>query len=182
MRIIAGEAKGRKLIAPKNQDVRPTGDRVKESIFNMISPYINGAVVIDIFAGTGNLGLEAISRGAEKVYFVDNSLSSLDVVKKNISITGFSKQSTVIKSHYERALKDIPQKADLFFIDPPYNKGYVMDCVRCISLHEKISDGGVLVIEHNNEEVPDEFDGFSLIKRKRYGITTISILRYSQYS
>ncbi len=181
MRIIAGEAKGRKLIVPKNLDIRPTGDRVKESIFNMISPYVGGAVVVDVFAGTGNLGLEAISRGAEKVYFVDSSPLSLEMVKENISITGFSEQSSIIKGHYERALKDIPQKADIFFLDPPYNKGYVMDCVRCISSYEKVSHEGILVIEHNKEEVPDKYEKFQLIKRKRYGITTISILRYSQY-
>ncbi len=181
MRIIAGEAKGRKLTTPKNQDVRPTVDRVKESIFNLISPYINDSVVVDLFAGTGSLGLEAISRGAAKVYFIDNSLSSISILKKNINITGFSEKSRIIHSHYGKALKNLPEKADIFLIDPPYNKGYVMDCVEKISVNEAVSDGGILMIEHGNEEkVPEKFDGIKLIKRKRYGITEISILRYAR--
>jgi len=179
MRIIAGEAKGRKLTTPKNQDVRPTGDRVKESIFNLISPYVEGAIVVDLFSGTGNLGLEAISRGAEKVFFVDSSFSSITTIKRNINVTGFSNQSYVIHSHYEKALKNMTEKADIFLIDPPYNKGYVMDCIEKISSYDVISDGGILMIEHSNEEkVYEKFGNVELIKRKRYGDTTISILRY----
>lgn len=177
MRIIAGDAKGRILFTPKNLDVRPTGDKIKESIFSMIDSYIEDSVVIDLFAGTGNLGLEAISRGAREAYFIDNNYTSLNIVKKNIEITGYIKESHVIYANYEKAIKDMNTKANIIFVDPPYNKGHIKNSIKLISYYEILSDKGIIVIEHSINEMYDETPGLELIKSKKYGITMISILR-----
>ncbi|NLK73498.1 MAG: 16S rRNA (guanine(966)-N(2))-methyltransferase RsmD [Clostridiales bacterium] len=177
MRIIAGDAKGRNLFTPKNQDVRPTGDRVKESIFSMIDSYIEDAVVIDMFAGTGNLGLESISRGAREAYFIDNNYTSIDIVKKNIETTGYFKESHVIHANYEKAIKNLNIKADIIFLDPPYNKGHIDNCLRLISKYGILSSKGIIVIEHSTDEIWEDISDFELLKSKKYGITMISILR-----
>lgn len=179
MRIVAGRAKGQPLVTPKNQKIRPTGDRVKESIFSMIAPFIEDAVVFDVFAGTGNLGLEAISRGAAKAYFSDNNKRSLEIVKKNINITNTRSYCHVIHSGYEQALKMVDEKIDIFFLDPPYNKGYIFNCTDLILSYDRLSNGGIIVIEHSpEEEMSEHFSNLKLIKRKKYGITMISILKY----
>lgn len=180
MRIISGKARGRKLISPQNDDVRPTGDRVKESIFNMIHPYISDSIIIDLFAGTGNLGLEAISRGAKKAYFVDNNPTSLDIVKKNIHITGFQDCCNVIYANFEKGMEKIEESGDVFFLDPPYNKGYIMKCIDLIIKENKLNNDGIIVAEHSvGEIIPDDVAGLELIKNKKYGMTMVSILRRS---
>lgn len=182
MRIIAGEARGRQLYTPKNNDIRPTGDRVKGSIFNMIGSYIDDAVIIDLFAGTGNLGLEAISRGASKVYFIDKSSKSLEIVKKNIDVTGFKKYCHLIHGDFEKALANINEKVDVFFIDPPYNKGYITVCLKHITAYDMLSSNGIVVIEHSlKEKINDNLNryGLDLFKQKKYGTTMVSIYRRS---
>lgn len=181
MRIVAGKAKGRQLFTPKSQKVRPTGDRVKESLFNMIAPFIEDAIVFDLFAGTGNLGLEAVSRGAVKAYFSDNNKKSLEIVRKNIDITNADSYCYVIDSGYEQALKIIDEKIDVFFLDPPYNKGYIHNCINLILSYDRMADEGIIVIEHSpKEEMSEHYPNLELVKRKRYGITMISIFKYTQ--
>lgn len=180
MRIIAGEARGRKLFSPNNpQNTRPTGDRVKEAIFSMIQPYVLDAVIIDLFAGTGNLGLEALSRGAKKAYFVDNHLPSLSIVKKNIQTTGYEAFSEVIHASYEKALEErINESADIIFLDPPYNKGLIMKSIHHICNYEKLSKSGIIVAEHSLEEmVEEEPHDLKPIKRKKYGTTLVSVFK-----
>ncbi len=180
MRIIAGEARGRKLFSPNNQkNTRPTGDRVKEAIFSMIQPYVLDAVVIDLFSGTGNLGLEALSRGAQKAYFVDNHLPALSIIKKNIHITEYEASSDVIQASYEKALEErISQSADIIFLDPPYNKGLIMKSIHHICNYNKLNDGGIIVAEHSLEEtMDDEPYDLKLIKRKKYGTTMVSVYK-----
>lgn len=180
MRIIAGEARGRKLFSPKDQNkIRPTGDRVKEAIFSMIQPYIVDAVVIDLFAGTGNLGLEALSRGASKAYFVDNHLTSLSIIQNNIQTVKYEACSEVINASYEQALKQrINESAHLIFLDPPYNKGLAIKSMEYICTYDKLSNGGIIVVEHSvDEKMDDELYNLKLIKRKKYGTTVVSMYK-----
>lgn len=179
LRIIAGSAKGRRLFSPKSRDIRPTTDRVKESVFNMISNYIENAVVIDLFTGTGNLGIEALSRGAEKAYFCDCSRESLELAKKNIELCQFNEKSTVIHANYENALNFIKDKADVIFLDPPYNSGIVQACICKIIELGLLNPDGIIVAEHSiSEQLPDYEPDLVVIKKKKYGAIMITIYNH----
>ena len=151
MRIIAGDFKGRRLFAPKDSRIRPTTDKVKESIFSMVAPYLEDAVVIDLFSGTGNLGLEALSRGAARCYFGDKSRESLELTRQNIAHCGAQDRSVPILGEYEYALRKIREQADLIFLDPPYKEGLMEDCIQMISELSLLSADGVIVAEHGAE-------------------------------
>ena len=176
MRIIAGDFKGRRLFAPKDSKIRPTTDKVKESIFSMIAPYLEDAVVIDLFSGTGNLGLEALSRGAERCYFGDKSRESLELTRQNIAHCRAEERSIAILGEYDYVLRKIPDKADLIFLDPPYRKGLIKDCMSHIAKLSLLSEDGVIVAEHGTDErLEDEIAGYTKIKEKVYGTITISV-------
>jgi len=178
MRIIAGSSRGRKLISPSDSDVRPTIDRVKESMFNIINPYIRDAVILDLFSGTGNLALEAISRGAEKAYLVDNSRKSLSIIKENIELLKFQEQCTVIENDYISAIKDMKEKIDIIFLDPPYDEGFISKSLSIIEQNDILNEDGIIVAEHKNaEEMPPGNEYLEIIKSKKYGIMTITIYR-----
>ena len=184
MRIITGKARGLKLTVPKNMEVRPTADRVKESLFNIISTKIIGARVLDLFAGTGNLGLEAWSRGAAAITFVDVSRESLRLV-----------QSNIVKCHAEAAVQTIKGSAvsvieslqrhdkhfDFVFCDPPYNKGWVQLVLTQLEKFPILTDGGYLIVEHAKH---DEFgvlaSCFELIRQETYGETILSFIRFAK--
>lgn len=176
MRIIAGELKGRRLYAPKDGRIRPTTDKVKESIFSMIAAYLEDAVVIDLFSGTGNLGLEALSRGAKRCYFGDKSRESLELTRQNIAYCRQEKRSTAILGDFEYVLKKIPEKADLIFLDPPYKQGLLYDCFDMISELSMLTEDGVIVAEHSADEpLADRLSGYVKFKEKVYGTISISI-------
>jgi 16S rRNA (guanine(966)-N(2))-methyltransferase RsmD len=176
MRIIAGDFKGRRLFAPKDSRVRPTTDKVKESIFSMIAPYLEDAVVIDLFSGTGNLGLEALSRGSERCFFGDKSRESLELTRQNIAHCRAEDRSVTILGDYDYVLRKIPDKADLIFLDPPYGQGLIQECIAQIAKQSLLSDDGVIVAEHGTkEQLEEEIAGFMKIKEKVYGTITISI-------
>jgi 16S rRNA (guanine966-N2)-methyltransferase len=176
LRIISGGLKGRRLITPKDNKIRPTTDKVKESIFSMLMPYIEDAVVIDLFAGTGNLGLEAISRGARYCYFGDKARESLLLIKENIKYCEVEKQATIISGEFERILERVHEKVDIIFLDPPYKDGLIKNCLIKIEELELLSDDGVIVIEHGKrEELDDDIGKFSKIKEKKYGTIVVSI-------
>jgi 16S rRNA (guanine(966)-N(2))-methyltransferase RsmD len=183
MRIIGGKAKGRKLIAVKTRGIRPTRDNVKESIFSMIQGHVEGGVVLDLFAGTGNLGLEALSQGAKKAIFVEKDRNPLRALMRNVDLCGFRDQAEIISQDAEVALKVLRRRAkkvDLIFIDPPYGSGYVDKTLRFINAHDIVNEGGMIVVEHGSAEIPgNQWGKFSLQKRKRLGDTTISIFHWS---
>ena len=187
MRIITGTAKGTKLKAPKGLDVRPTADRVKESVFNILSNLkmtdghpILGAKVLDLFAGTGNLGLEALSRGADQVLFVDNSLTSLAAVKDNIASTKLSAHAELLKGDSVKLIDRFEQagrKFTLVFIDPPYNQGLINRVLSKLDSGSILEGGGLIVVEHSKHEpVTGPFCNLSLLRSERYGETLVSIL------
>ncbi|UCD70630.1 MAG: 16S rRNA (guanine(966)-N(2))-methyltransferase RsmD [Syntrophobacterales bacterium] len=186
MRIIGGKAKGRKLIAGKTRVIRPTRDNVKESIFSMIQGNVEGGVVLDLFAGTGNLGLEALSQGAKKAIFVENDKTPLAILMRNIDLCGFRDRAEILSLDAELALKALRRRAekiDLVFIDPPYGSGYVDKTLRFINSHDMVSRGGAIVVEHGSAETPaNQWGRLSLRKRKRYGDTVISIFQWRSSS
>ena len=183
MRIIGGRAKGRKLSVVKGKTIRPTPDNVKESIFSMIQGHVEGKTVLDLFAGTGNLGLEALSQGAEKAIFVEKDKTSLRTLMKNRNLCGFQDQAEILSLDAEVALKVLRRRAervDLVFIDPPYGSGYVEKTLRLINAHDMVTEGGLIVAQHRSDEnIAPPGEKLSLQKRKRHGDTMISIFQWS---
>ena len=158
MRIIAGELKGRRLRTPDDDRVRPTTDKVKEAVFSMISPWIYGSVVVDLFAGTGNLGLEAVSRGASRVYFADKDRRSLALVRENVAYCKVEDRCEILWADYRGALSKIDRTADIIFLDPPYRKGILTDAMEAVAEADFLSDGGIAVAEHAADEIlPESF-------------------------
>ncbi len=179
MRIITGIFKGRRLEMPIGDDIRPTTEKVKEAIFSTIQTHLYGATVVDLFTGTGNLGLEAISRGAEKCYFCDNSRDSLNLAKRNIAMCKAEDWSIIIPGSYEKALNRLAEKGekvDIFFLDPPYSQGLYDNCFKLIRELDLLAEDGIILAEHDSrDEFPDEYEGFTKQKDKSYGNIAFSI-------
>ena len=183
MRIITGSAKGIKLKAPLGLDTRPTADRVKESVFNILGNIVVDACVLDVFAGTGNLGLEALSRGAKAAVFVDHSNESIAVIKENAHHTHLIEHTEIYKNDVLRALDQLAQNGrsfDLVFCDPPYKKGFVQAVLEKLDNDPIMAPGGVVVMEHSrDEQILDEWKHLQLKRTERYGATLISFLLYT---
>lgn len=182
MRIITGRLKGMNLFSPKNMDVRPTADRVKESVFNILGNSFYDAKVLDLFAGSGNLGLEAWSRGAQTVHFVDQSKQSLLLLGRNLEKAKVQEQVTVHKGDAINIIKKLfvsNKKFDYIFCDPPYNCGYVQKVLSCIAQYDILEDGGLIIVEHNKEEVIDLSGVYKLelLRIEKYGDTVVTFLK-----
>ena len=176
MRVITGSAKGRRLESPIGDNVRPTTDRVKEALFSSIQFDIEGRKVLDLFAGSGQLGIEALSRGAASAVFVDNNAESLTIINRNLSITGLLNKAKVIKSDSEVFLKTSAEKFDIIFLDPPYNKGLLATLLPGISA--VASESAVIICEHPLDvELPNGVGNFNLIKTAKYGKICVSTYR-----
>jgi 16S rRNA (guanine(966)-N(2))-methyltransferase RsmD len=180
MRIITGRSKGRRLARPKGQEIRPTSDRVKESIFNILGEKIEGKRVLDLFAGTGNLGIEALSRGAEESIFVEKGRQALRLIQRNLHQFGLEDQSEIIPKDVNRAIGILKQRGesfDVILMDPPYEKGLIQKTLMKLHSHPIYYDDSLLVIEHNRREpLPNHMEGWDLIRQKRIGDTLISFL------
>ncbi len=177
MRVIAGDLKGRKLISPKDdKTIRPTTDKVKEAIFSIIANVFYDDVVIDVFAGTGSLGIEALSRGAKHCYFGDKSRESLSIIKENVSYCKVADKSTIIAGDYEQVLKRIPVKAQAIFLDPPYKEGLMVSCIELISELDLLADEGYIIAEHGEKEkLPEQIGKYEKLKEKKYSKISVSI-------
>ncbi len=177
MRVITGTARGKRLITvPGDELVRPTSEKVKEAVFSSIQFDIEGRRILDLFAGCGQLGIEALSRGAKSAVFVDASQVSLDVVKKNLNSTALSDKATVIRSDFALFTARCNDKFDIAFLDPPYNAGILNTALEAVS--PLMSDYGIIICEHPNDAVPvSTVKDFSLSKTYRYGKIMISIYR-----
>jgi 16S rRNA (guanine966-N2)-methyltransferase len=180
MRIITGTSKGRRLATPKTQAIRPTSDRVKESIFNILGKEVEGKVVLDLFAGTGNLGIEALSRGAKKALFVEKGRQALKLIQKNLSQCGMKERSEILSKDVNRSIGILNQRGesfDLILMDPPYEKGLIQKTL--IKLHSTriYHEDSILVIEHDRREpIPKMGEGWTLIRQQGIGDTVISFL------
>ena len=182
MRIITGKARGLHLNVPKNYDVRPTADRVKESLFNIIGSKIVDAAVLDLFAGSGNLGLESWSRGARLVQFVDNSRVSLRLTESNIQKCRAEAECKVLKHDAEAAVDLLykqGQRFDLVFVDPPYNKGWVQKILVKLEKTPILAESGWLVAEHSmHDDIAIAVsDGYEIFRRQQYGETILTFIR-----
>lgn len=177
MRVIAGLLKGRKLNTPRNYDIRPTTDKVKEAVFSMLIPYIDeDTVFADIFAGSGGIGIEAISRGASKVYFSDSSRESLSLVRENLQYCGVSDKAILLLGDFKQNIKRIREDVDIYFLDPPYADGYVLPALEAIDISGNAKSGCIAVCEHSfRDKLPEEAYGFKLIKDKKYGSIGVSL-------
>ena len=184
MRIITGKARGLHLNVPKNYEVRPTADRVKESLFNIIGSKVVDAAVLDLFAGSGNLGLESWSRGARFVQFVDNSRMSLQLTDSNIRKCRAEADCKVLKHDAEAAVDLLfkkGQRFDLIFVDPPYNKGWVQKILAKLVNNPLLAENGWLVAEHSAHDdiagaVPE---GYEIFRSQGYGETVLSFIKRS---
>ncbi len=173
MRVITGTARGRKLSTPENYDIRPTTDNVKESIFNIIQFDIEGRRVLDLFAGTGQLGIECLSRGAESCVFVDESREAVKIVKENLKSCQL--QGTVLQMD---ALSFIRSAGpfDLIFVDPPYDSKLYESVLEIINLVDILSDGGIIVVEARKERMlPEMAAPYHKRKEYRYGKLKVCI-------
>jgi 16S rRNA (guanine(966)-N(2))-methyltransferase RsmD len=178
LRIIAGQWKGRRLSSLKGMHTRPTSDRVKESMFNMLQRYISGSVVLDLFAGTGNLGLEALSRGCLRVVFVEKDPRAIDVLNKNRANLECFEQSKVIRDDVFHAIKYIAGKErfNIIFADPPYSKGLEVPLLNAIAECDILHEDGIIMLEHAGRECqPDEVNCLKKVQYRRYGDTGISV-------
>lgn len=168
MRVITGSARGRKLMTCDGKDVRPTVDRVKEGIFSALQFDIEGRRILDLFAGSGQLGIEALSRGAKCCTFVDNSAKSLECVRANIGACGFNDISTVKSADSIAFLQGNTDTFDIAFLDPPYDKGLLEKALPL--LVKRMSDFGVIMCEHPVGSVlPENVGEFFVHKQYRYG-------------
>lgn len=176
MRIIAGEFKGRRLTAPPDQNVRPTAEKVREAVFSMLQTYIQDAVVVDMFAGTGSLGLEALSRGAKRAYFVDRDRRSIALVKANVKACRAEDSSVIMCSDYGSAIGRVHDHADIIFLDPPYRAGLMDDCLNRLASSDLLPEGGIVVAEHEKrEELPEDVQTLHRIRERKYGKVRVSI-------
>lgn len=176
MRIITGSAKGKRLITPDGRDVRPTPDRVKEGIFSALQFELEGRRVLDLFAGSGQLGIEALSRGAQSAVFVDSSASSVKIVRKNLEISGFEDKARVHQGDYSSFIAVTSDRFDIAFLDPPYASGLLEPALNAVA--KVMSDYGVIVCEHPLEvELPEAVGDFKAVRRYRYGKVYVTCYR-----
>ena len=176
MRVITGTARGRRLETLPGEHTRPTAERVKEALFSIIQFELEGRQVLDLFAGTGNLGIEALSRGAETCVFADSSRESLRLIRENIAHCKAEEGARVEAGDYRKILGNQTEPFDIILLDPPYNKGLLDECFRLIAENELLTEDGVIVAEHRREEkMPEELHGFQKQKERRYGIVMLSI-------
>lgn len=184
MRIIAGKARGRKLIPPATMETRPTLDRVKEAMFSSIYGYIQDSIVIDIFAGTGSLGLEAASRGAKEVYLIDKSSVTFPLLKENVENLKFDDFCIPLNMDSYEALNFLANKGkvfDLIFIDPPYCKEMIPEAMKMISEKNLLQKEGIIVTKIDTiEEIYSGYEDIVLVKSKKYGNTTVCYYKYSE--
>jgi len=183
MRIIGGDRRKKKLIAVPGLSTRPTSDRVKETLFNIIQTRVRGAFVLDLFSGTGALGLEALSRGADHCLFVDSQKQALDTCRKNISACKYDEKSTVIQWDIAKNLNCLSRYSkpmDLVFIDPPYKKGLADLALAHLVQVGAIAPDGLVIVEHAAGDPPEFGDVLSLTETRKYGKTALSFLTPQQ--
>ncbi len=182
MRIISGTSRGRRLRTTKGHSLRPTSDRVKESIFNILGEEVRGKVVLDLFAGTGNLGIEALSRGAKRAVFVERAREALRTIQENLLQCGFSNQGEILPREVSRAIGILEARGesfDLILMDPPYEKGWVERTLIKLNHHKIYQEGSLLVIEHGRRErLPQEMGKWTQWKERGIGDTIVSIFRF----
>ena len=178
MRVITGTARGVQLKTPEGMLTRPTADRVKEALFSIINFDLPGAAVLDLFGGTGQLGIEALSRGANSAVFVDQREEACKIIRENLRRTKLESQGRVVRSDYLDYLRRSREKFDIILLDPPYAEVFLENALKCITEIDILKTGGIIVAERPVEkELPFEFEGFTRSKDYKYGKTLLTIYR-----
>ncbi len=191
MRIIAGKYKAKKLMGPKNIKTRPTLDRVKEALFSILTPYLDDAYVLDLFSGTGSLGIESISRGAKFAWLNDKEISSISTIMSNIKLTKTQECVKISKRDYKKCLEDIKQEKinfDIIFLDPPYDSNLGIDTLNYISNSKKgelLKEDGIVVyetdksfIKKNDIEIFNSFENLDCIDKRSYGNVVLMLYKW----
>lgn len=183
MRIIAGSCRGRSLVTPKTRQIRPTTDRVKQVIFDSLGVPFDFPAALDLFAGTGSLGFEAISRGSESVIFVEKARPALEIIKKNAQNLQFQNQCKILPFDVFKALKqlsDLEEKFSLIFADPPYQKMLAAKIIDAIDREQLLLPGGIAIIEHSAKDTPntDFLENLQIVKTKSLGETSFSLITH----
>ena len=174
MRVISGKYKGKSLQGFDIDGTRPTMDRVKESLFASIQNYVKGSICLDLFAGSGGLGIEALSEGALSCYFVDNNKIVIDILKKNLTSLKVEEDYFLIKKDYVEALKTFDMKFDIIFLDPPYHLNMMNNAIDLIIENNLLNDGGIIVCEYEEGTVNCDLQ---ILKEKRYGSKNVTIFK-----
>jgi 16S rRNA (guanine966-N2)-methyltransferase len=179
MRVISGTRKGKILKAVPGSSTRPTTDKVKEAIFNIIGPYFEGGTGLDLFAGSGGLGIEALSRGAEKVIFVDRDGKAIQTIHENVKMCELEDNAEIFRNDAERALKAIIKREIAFqfvFLDPPYKKQQLLKLLEWIDAEQLLVPDGTIICEHSSDiQLPENVGRLGVRKHEKYGIIAITI-------
>jgi 16S rRNA (guanine966-N2)-methyltransferase len=182
LRIISGILKGKKLTSFQGDTIRPTSDRIREAVFNILAPRIQGSVVLDLFAGTGALGIEALSRGASAATFIEKDTAALSLLRRNLKLCGFETLSTVIQWDILKSLQCLqPQdpKFDLVFMDPPYRKDLIQNTLRHLHMSRVLQKNALVVAEHSQfDSIQESPAAFKAKDERRYRKTLVSFLEY----
>jgi len=182
MRVVSGSCKGIALKAVPGNSTRPTTDKVKEAMFNMIGPYFDGGRGLDLFAGSGGLGIEALSRGLDQLIFVDRDGKAIQTIRDNIHKCGLEDKVEVYRNDAERAIKAVSKRNLSFhfiFLDPPYKKQQLEKLLQMISEHHLLDHEGTIICEHGSDiELPQMIGNFNKYKQEKYGIIAVSIYGY----
>ena len=177
MKIISGKYKGRNLDGHNLDGTRPTMERVKESLFAIIQNHLDNAIVLDLFSGSGNLGIEALSEGASFTYLVDFNKKAADTIKKNLNTIGI-KEAEVINLDYKKALNYLKdKKMDLIFLDPPYKTDFIEQSIKLIDEYNMLNDDGLIICENDSLDKIVYPDNYEVVKDRKYGDKWVVILK-----
>jgi len=176
MRVIAGEAKGRRLKSPRGMETRPTSDKVKEALFSILGNRVVDTRMLDLFAGTGAIGIEALSRGAARVDFVESDRAMADILEKNLTACGFHGRAEVYRMDAFKFLKQIRQPYDLIFADPPYHAWHLKKLLPAVERGAMISPDGLLIVEHFRRiALPNPVGKLRIFRSYEYGDTVLTL-------
>lgn len=178
MRVISGSARGKILNAVPGENTRPTTDRVKESVFNILQFRIAAATVLDLFAGTGQMGIEALSRGADRAVFVDQSPKAMSIIRKNIAAARVQARAEVIQADFHQALKKVKgQKFDIIFLDPPYGGEILNSALKTVELFDILSTNGIIICESSVDDAILCPKSYIVQKTYRYGTICLTAIQ-----
>ena len=178
MRVISGAARGIQLKTPNGMATRPTADRVKEALFSIIQFDIPGAVVLDLFGGTGQLGIEALSRGAKSVTFIDERDDACRLIRENLNRTKLQSMAQIVRSDYAAFLHRCNEKYNIILLDPPYAEIFLENSLKLITEIDILQSGGIIVAERPvGKELPWDFEGYTRSKDYKYGKTLLTLYR-----
>ncbi|MCR1898157.1 16S rRNA (guanine(966)-N(2))-methyltransferase RsmD [Irregularibacter muris] len=181
MRVITGSARGTHLFTPKGDRIRPTADRIKEALFSILGGRTREAIFVDGFAGIGSMGIEALSRGADKCFFIDNHKESIDMITKNLHKTNLIDKAEIIHKDIQSAIKTVAmhvEKVDIIFLDPPYLKGLITSSLEAIVKNNILHSDSWIIFEHDKTEIhQEEISGLVCFRQQTYGNTTLSFYK-----